>query len=287
MNNFFGGNNGNFNGNFMGTTYGNPQMRPTRPVPKNTQPLTKEQQNALIKKAPKFNTQISETELFTAWCTHRHDNGSALVMNGDGTYTCSICGETINLKSYTDEQVKQVVDEFINLVQVTKAFYVDIPDQVAREMYQILPLCKRIPMLYKLAFNNYERYYGQNGFDNGMNNMYDNGIGAWNSFDQFTSNGFGNMGNVAYTPNMANQPEAYMGNQVYSGMGNPQFNGGYPQQHMNNFMNQQQNMLAGNNGENPFYSTANTAQQQNPDVKQPEGNDNGQAKVTQTIKLHP
>ena len=101
----------------MGATYA---AKPA--APKNTQPLTPDEQNELKTKAPKFTTQLSRVEILRSWCTHRTPQGLTLRDNGDGTATCTICGETIEFPQipYTEEDVANIAATMNNTLNIIK-----------------------------------------------------------------------------------------------------------------------------------------------------------------------
>ena len=216
-------NNSNFAGYAatpMGSFYGG-----NTPVPKMTQPLTKEEQAELQQKIEKFNTRLTPTDILRAKCTHRSNGESKLCENGDGTYTCTICGAVIDLKPYTQEQVNEIVREAINLLNLIKVKYYDIPVDVVAEYFQFIPYLERAPQLYALAQDNFSRYMNYN---DRLNNIYSgNDYAVWSSFnsicDPYRAQAQPMMygqGQMMPNPNMT--PMMMQQNQmVYNGQGNP------------------------------------------------------------------
>ena len=199
----------------MGSAYA-PQHPP---IPKNTQPLTKEEIAKLQKDVERFSTKLTEEDILKSRCTHRTNNDSTLVQNSDGSFTCAICGENIMLEEYTPQQVEEIVSKFVNLLDVIKVQFMDLPVDVACEFFQIIPYCKRVPQLYEIAHENFSRYAGYNPI--GANPVNQNpSYNVWNSFNQMT----GGMGAYPY----------YQGYQYYGQQ--PMAGGYYP----NNVQPQQQ-----------------------------------------------
>lgn len=236
-----------FNNNgmgMMGTMYN--QAKPVQP--QNTQPLTQAEQNELKKKSPTFTTELTREELLRSYCTHRNHDGSALMVNADGSGTCTICGETVMFPQdgYTKEEVEEIVLKFKNLLNVIKCEYFDVPDQIVKDFFQIMPYVERVPQLYKLAMQNFNSYNNKNV--GGVNPVYGaDSYNFWNSFDMIHGAGNGmvmnngaGMGMMGGIPGQAMQQQVMMNNGM--GMnamaGNPFFAQQGQQMVMNN---QQQN----------------------------------------------
>ena len=188
-------NNFNNSGMMMGSMYGQNKMV----VPQNTQPLTQAEQNELKKKSPAFTTELTRDELLRSYCTHRNKDGSTLVENPDGTGTCTICGETVVFPAngYTKEEVQEITMKFKNLLNVIKCQYFDIPPQIVKEFFQIMPYVEKVPELYNLAMQNFNSY-NRNANMGGTNPVLgtDN-YNFWNSFDMFHGAGNGMVMNNA------------------------------------------------------------------------------------------
>ena len=243
------------------------------PQPKNTQPLTDEEKAELMKQVEKFTTQITRTEMLRSWCTHRDKGDTALVQAPDGNgYICSICGERVILKDYTPEEVQAVVDEFINVINMTKVKYMDLPVDIAKAVYQILPYVNKTPQLYQLANECYAKY--ANGYNGNLNPV--NGspsYGVWNSFYAMQGgvpNGM-NYGNPYQQtmqpgyPMMVPPQMAPMQNQMMGGMGST--------------IDMQRNAMVMNG--NPLYAQYT---QQNPQMNQPQVDNTAQpAQVSNVV----
>ena len=212
----------------VGSVYG---QQP--PVPKNTQPLTKEEIAKLQKEVERFSTALTEQDVLKARCTHRVNGDTALVQNGDGSYTCSICGENIVLEDYTPDQVQEIVAKFVNLLDVIKVQFMDLPVDVACEFFQIIPYCKRVPQLYEIAHDNYSRYAGYSSI--GVNPVNpSHSYNVWNSFNAITGGGMMNpyqpqpqmqyqMGGQMYQPDPNMQMSPTQAQQYQMVMGNPMY----------------------------------------------------------------
>ena len=129
------------------------------PQPKMTQLLTQEQMNILAKQGRSNELQIDENEFLAALCCHRKDNKSVLQATNDGRVYCPICGATFNMvDGLTEETVKDATEGILDVMQTTKAMYVDIGENVGKQFFQIMPLVKRIPALFRLASEDLARY---------------------------------------------------------------------------------------------------------------------------------
>ena len=256
----------------MGSAYA-PQHPP---IPKNTQPLTKEEIAKLQKDVERFSTKLTEEDILKSRCTHRTNNDSTLVQNSDGSFTCAICGENIMLEEYTPQQVEEIVSKFVNLLDVIKVQFMDLPVDVACEFFQIIPYCKRVPQLYEIAHENFSRYAGYNPI--GANPVNQNpSYNVWNSFNQMT----GGMGAYPYY-----QGYPYYGQQPMTGGYYP--NNVQPQQqtgmqYASPTQMQQNQMLMGN----PMYTAEPQQQsainaQQAPVQPQQPVNNTQQAPVSQS-----
>ena len=261
-------NNFNNSGMMMGSMYGQNKMV----VPQNTQPLTQAEQNELKKKSPAFTTELTRDELLRSYCTHRNKDGSTLVENPDGTGTCTICGETVVFPAngYTKEEVQEITMKFKNLLNVIKCQYFDIPPQIVKEFFQIMPYVEKVPELYNLAMQNFNSY-NRNANMGGTNPVLgtDN-YNFWNSFDMFHGAGNGmvmNNGGMMMNGMPMNPQQVMQANMVNGGGmvmgGNPFFTAGQPQQVMNN-MGQPNAQVPNTNNQQQAGQPQQTQQQGNP-----------------------
>ena len=153
MNNF----NNNIYGNpGYGANYGYGYVKPKLPDP--TNPLSKEDMALLKQKAPQFSLAVSQVEALKAICTHRDQNGETLIQNTDGTVTCSICGTTFTPVSADPETIAQVFKSVVDVLETIKIMYMDIPNDVTKSYFQMIPYLEKGPQLYKIANDHYSRY---------------------------------------------------------------------------------------------------------------------------------
>lgn len=269
-----------YNNNFYPQPFGGNQyygMQPTQQQPVTlSNPLTKEQLELLKKRTDKLSLVVTPLEVAKAICTHKQGNSICLYNEDPANperVTCSICGETFDLTNGDQAAVEGAVELITNIIQTIKTYWLDVPDDVARELFTILPLIQRLPKVYALATKNFNSVqdmhrmsevnqpYGFGMLGNIMNPMVGMGYGAY---------GYPQQGMVQQNP--------YYGQPAFP---NPI---GYPQQGfvpqpngyaMNPVMMPQQPVQApmydpAAAGVNPFGYNVPTAPQQTPYNVQPQ-----------------
>lgn len=147
--------------------------RPKLPDP--TNPLTKEDMAMLKQKAPEFSLAISQVDSLKAICTHRNNEGETLSQNSDGTVTCTICGTKFKPTLTDQKTVEEIFRAAIDCLETMKIMYMDIPVDVARGYFQMIPFLEKAPQMYKIANDHYSRY--SNGTV--MSRDYNNGANAF------------------------------------------------------------------------------------------------------------
>lgn len=128
-----------------------------------TQPLTQEERRSLRSTAPAFDVlNVSKEEMTKAHCAHRDPMKKefTLVETADGTFKCDQCGEEFNLVDISEEEVEQYVNGIIDVLQTTKMLYVDLPPATIDAYFQMIPFLKKLPKLYKLAHDTFQRATG-------------------------------------------------------------------------------------------------------------------------------
>ena len=187
--------------NMYGYTYGM-----ARPQARNTQPLTPEQIAKLRQDSNAFDMKIPAEDLWRAACTHKEKNGNGtLVLNNDGTYTCTICHETFNMCDKSRAEVESAVNVLLDMLQTSKAVYLDASEELVRQYYQMIPLLKKFPDLWDRALKNFSMYEGAM---TGVNPM-STGYSAFAAYNTLTNNPYGGYGYMAPTPMAPQQPMGY------------------------------------------------------------------------------
>ena len=201
-------NNNNFGGGMGYPQYPNPGVQyAPRQQAKMTQTLTAEQIKKLRGTGASFDLHISQPEMWKAICTHKENGNIVLVENADGTVTCPICGETFTVSYLDNNQVAEAVAIVNDICQSVKTMYLDIPEEMATQYFQIIPLLNKLPKLYEIAKNNFNMYDQSNPV------MQGNSAFGFNALNAFTSPAFGQGmmgGNPAlYNPGYVPQPQYY------------------------------------------------------------------------------
>lgn len=135
-----------------------------------TNPLTKEDLALLREKAPQFSLAVSHVDSLKAVCTHRDETGDKLIANTDGTVTCTLCGTTFKIIQATPETVKDIFEATTNCLETMKIMYPDIPNEVTKAYFQMIPFLEKGPQLYKIALDHYHKYNNPSVFAANYNN---------------------------------------------------------------------------------------------------------------------
>lgn len=222
-----------YNPGFIGGVGYNPQ-----PIkPKMVNPLTAEERESL-KVDNSFSLNVTPAEMAQAVCTHKDPAKGefAIVPNGDGTCTCSICHTTFSPNSVDAEYVKVAADTVVNALETCKLMALDMNPEVIRNYNQMIPFIKKLPQLYKLSNQSFNRYNQQQPVQNLNQPSYFNAL------------------NFLANPTVPMAPQY--------GYGYPQQPYGYGQpQPMTPMMGMQQQMVPGGN---PFYAQQPVQAQQTP-----------------------
>lgn len=164
-----------------GTGYNyNPNRAPQPEQRKNV--LTQEEIQKLIKKDNGLSLQLTETDILRAACNHRTLDGTHDTLREDdnGMISCEICQyKFLPLDPNTSSnELQECVDKIIDILQTIKLLYINIPDEVSREYFQIIPLLEKIPKLFEFAAKNYTKHSSMNMYNYNNRNM--NAINIFN-----------------------------------------------------------------------------------------------------------
>ena len=139
-----------------GTMYGYQQPK----VAAFTQGLTPEEiAQARKNQVQSFTLDIPEAESLSNRCTHRLPEAKSFAINNAGF--CSICGAKVNFN--IDElrnkpKIQAMVDEIVNILEMVKTSYVDLPHQFINQYFPIIAYLKRLPALADAGLKNIESY---------------------------------------------------------------------------------------------------------------------------------
>ena len=193
------------------------------PQAKMTQGLTVEDIKELRRKGGGFSLDIPPIEFKRARCTHKENGAFSLVNNNDGTHTCTICGKTLALEAFEFEVAKGITDNFLNLFELTKLYYLNMPESYIENITQMIPVIQQMPELYRIALADFQKYENAG---NGLSQR--GGMYGANLLNAIVSPGFaGGYQQPINQPNYG-QPQMQYGQpqqQYY-----PQQQGGYPVQ---------------------------------------------------------
>ena len=216
-------------------------------------PLTKEEEQLLKNKAKAFQFQVSELEVAQAICTHKEKGYINVTPIGGDRVKCNICGKEFSLTDGDEAAVQAACNLLVNIIQTLKLYWLNVPTEVARNLYPIIPLIERIPSVYALAMREFESLFKHNNMTEA------NGAQGFNMLNNIVSGSYGYnpMMNPYYQqPMVQPMPQPMyanpMMNPYYQNMQQPM-----PQQAPNNVMMPQQPMQAPmyqdpNLGVNPF-----------------------------------
>ena len=193
-------------GNMYGYNYGMPAYGMAGPVynqavkmPEYTNPLGQQKIQELLKNgkgAPSI--VITEDDYNQAICTHRNPANYAeqmLYPIGDGKVKCKICGAEFHLvQDPTQEDVQQCTDNMWDLLNAAKVMWLDVPNKVAAENFQILAVLGKAPQIFSIASNAFNKYGGDQAIAGQA--------GAPNGFAQLNMimGGFNGYNPAAYNP---------------------------------------------------------------------------------------
>lgn len=125
-----------------------------------TNTLTAEEIKSLRQNTEAFSLGLTNEERLRGICFHRDESGKeTLRENADGTVTCTICGKTfVPVMDLNPESVEGAINNLVDILQTTKMLYLDMPEEAAREYYQIIPLIEKCGKLYEIASKNFIKH---------------------------------------------------------------------------------------------------------------------------------
>lgn len=106
---------------------------------------------------------VDRIDLIRAMCNHRDSKGQDVVqIKSDGSAWCPICLASWNIEERTKEEVTALIDDVLSLMQIAK-WAGNIPINIIRDFFQIMPLLAKFPDVYDYAMKNFNRMIGGNG----------------------------------------------------------------------------------------------------------------------------
>lgn len=140
-------------GGMMGYAYPNQQM------PKGVQILTQDQIN-MLRRNVNDRIQITQEDALRARCTHKDINGVMTLVpdeNEKGLVRCTICGAVFNSEPIAPGTLQEAINTVSDCLQQTKTYWLDIPADVAKDYMTIIPLLTKLPRLYNIATEHFNR----------------------------------------------------------------------------------------------------------------------------------
>lgn len=221
---------GQFAGQQM--TYGMqpmPGVAFTGQTPTFTNPLGKNTIDQLLREgngAPKL--QITQEDLNQAICTHRlPDTGQLMTYQlPNGKQKCKICGAEFNLvEDASQEDVQQCTDNLHDILHTTKILWMDVPDKIAQDNFQILAVVDQAPLIFSIASDRFQKYVGVNPISQ------QNQVNGFAMLNNITGTGMPMYGNPMMQQPMYAAPQNYPYGQPM-GFGNYGMNAGMVNQPM-------------------------------------------------------
>ena len=175
------------------------QQQPMQ-VPQMQNALTNEEIQRLrsLRPTTSLNLSVDQEEVLRAMCTHK-DNGREVVQllqDGSGDAYCPICGKRWKPEQLSQEDLQALVDQLICQMQNAK-WVGELPANVVREFFAMMPLIEKFPELYKYSMKNFNKYANQNNMFNAadaniyaMYNGLFSGAGAYANPYQQAMNGY-------------------------------------------------------------------------------------------------
>lgn len=191
--------NNGYGQNFNGMAYGN--NAPQNPTM--SQLLSPEEMSEIQKAPQAFQTKLTRDEYLRALCTHKDQNGNIkLEKLADGRYHCPICNSDFNLIDLNSAKgdIEQICLNMNDLYQSIKT-YLPNPTSSMRDIYMMIAFFNKIPQLWGIAKNAFEKITNVNG--------------ALQSVDE--NNAFQILGNIFNQPGFG----GLYPNNFQNGIGNP------------------------------------------------------------------
>lgn len=136
-------------------------------IPQNQNALTNEEIATLRNARPssKIDITVDSNDVLRAMCTHKL-NGKDMVQqiqDGSGDVWCPICNTRWSPEFLEKEQVEALVKNLTDQMENAK-WIGDMPIQIVREMFVLIPLLKKYPDVQEFCIKNFNKYYNQHQF---------------------------------------------------------------------------------------------------------------------------
>lgn len=194
------------------------------PAPSNQNALSAEEIQTLKNTRPsnKIDINVSREDVLGAMCTHK-ENGRDVVMevnDGTGDVFCPICGHRWKPIQKSKEEVQELIDQILDQMEISK-WLGDLPIDMTRDLYPMIPLLKKYPEIHEFAMNNFNKYFNNrntyNAQDTNVYSMYNSmftgagmpatgynaapAMGYYGQYQQPVNAGYYQQAPQGYTPN--------------------------------------------------------------------------------------
>ena len=190
--------------------------------------LTPDQISKIKKRIAQFDLSVSDDAILRGNCNHYNTDGTPAIYpdkDGSGGYTCAICGTHFNMRDFSPEDVKNSVENVLDILNTIKVMYLSVDPTAATDYFQIIPFIEKIPKLYEVATNDFSRYDNADEFTRSGNQNSFNLFYAMNNPGSF---GYGYGYNMPQQAPYGMPPQQPMGQPMNPGF-NPMYGAQQPQ----------------------------------------------------------
>lgn len=124
-----------------------------------------------------FDLNITEEDLYRAYCYHNDNTRPVVMATKDGECYCPICQAKFRSEAFSEEEIKNAVGVINDALQQIKLSG-QVPTGFGKDYFSIIPMIHRIPELYKYSNKNMEKMFNNNMYsiagDISSNAIYDN-----------------------------------------------------------------------------------------------------------------
>ena len=122
--------------------------------------LTDEEVKTIRENDNQFDFRVNEIELLKARCNHTDMNGvNCLVQEPDGRQRCTRCGTVFRLvDDLTTEYVEKSAENMHDICNTIKVVWKTMPEVVARNFFQFIPLLSKLTEMVKLGMLSLENF---------------------------------------------------------------------------------------------------------------------------------
>lgn len=137
-------------------------------IPQNTDSMSPEESKELWNTGSnqnKLDLNVDSIEYKRALCNHK-ENGKDLVQrinDGSGDVWCPRCKVRWNPNAVDPETLKNGI-KIVNDAMQNAKWVGDLPVTVVRDYFSLMPLLDKLPDIYQVSMNNFDKYYNQHQY---------------------------------------------------------------------------------------------------------------------------